>query len=110
MKYIIDDMQQCAIFPEYVNHAQVAKAFDPNLSVIVNAGFCTLRLECDHKLAPPGEEGAKSCKCKQSCSPTCAKQPTLQVTCYGSSVSLGVGSKPEDAQIIARTLASLSLF
>lgn len=109
MKYVIDDMQQCAIFPEYVNHAQVAKAFDPNLSTIVNAGFCTLTLECDHKLAPPGVEGTKSCKHEHPCS-ACNKQPTLKVTCYGSSTSLGVGSKPEDAQIIARTITSLNLF
>jgi hypothetical protein len=78
-KYIVGELTVPAgsvlgavAFPEYVEHAHMAKAFEPGEDNLISAGFFQV---IDGEVHP-----------------------------YGESVGLGLASRPEDAQIIAKAI------
>ena len=78
IKYVILDEAYPVIFGECNKHSDFKRAGLPT-----SAGFCSIHAEPDN-------------------SPTAICPVKLVVSCWGKSESLGIGSAPNDAQIIQR--------
>lgn len=82
MKYVITTNGAAILFPEFMNHS----TFSGN--GVVGAGFCCIE-SIEHVMGPDNYTDGR-------------KNVTVRV--WGKSESLKLDSKPEDAEVIERTL------
>lgn len=82
LKYILTKNNSFAIFSETATHSDVARGLD---GIPVGAGFCTIGIDTPYLNALRGNT-------------------SINIHCYGKSISLKIESRPEDEKIISNKI------